>query len=268
MKFNQRAVAFIWATTVAVSCNVIAEEQIDASDPTKIYTYAGVGLKAVDYTNDESMVEARVVGNTGLSPNDMLLFEFGYGNHSGSKEPGSNSGLTNSRARWFHLFEMDYSVTRGFRGFASQVDLQVAGELKGTDGQNVVSIGGMAAFGVSETISFYLPVSIVNSWDKRFEYHNGVGISLAPLLVYTPTNWWEGAFVQIWPNYVKFVSGELKNEGAGNFDAHVGGSITPTVIWTLSYQKNVDQDLRSFKRGQETGLTNDQNLFFNVSTYF
>jgi len=30
-----------------------AEEKIDASDPTKIYTYAGGGLKYTDYTNGE-----------------------------------------------------------------------------------------------------------------------------------------------------------------------------------------------------------------------
>ena len=34
-----------------------AEDQVDASDPTKIYTYAGGGLKYTDYTNDESMID-------------------------------------------------------------------------------------------------------------------------------------------------------------------------------------------------------------------
>ena len=67
-----------------------AEEEIDASDPTKIYTYAGGGIKYTDYTNDESMTELRATGNIGVSPKDM-------GWHSGDLVPGSNSGLANAR---------------------------------------------------------------------------------------------------------------------------------------------------------------------------
>ena len=87
-----------------------AEEQpqIDASDPTKIYSYLGGGPKYTSYTNDEHMWEFRLIGNLGLGPKDMVLVETGYGQHSGDSEPGSDSGLTNTRARWFHLFDMDY----------------------------------------------------------------------------------------------------------------------------------------------------------------
>ena len=60
-----------------------AEDQIDASDPTKIYTYAGGGVKYTDYTNDESMWEIRATGNLGLSDSDMVMFELGYGWHDG-----------------------------------------------------------------------------------------------------------------------------------------------------------------------------------------
>ena len=50
---------------------------VDATDPTKIQTYAGLGLKYSDYTNGESMIELRLIGNVGLSEHDMLLFEVG-----------------------------------------------------------------------------------------------------------------------------------------------------------------------------------------------
>jgi hypothetical protein len=56
-----------------------AQEEIDASDPTKIYTYAGPGIKYTDYTNDQSMTEIRAAGNVGLGANDMVIFELGYG---------------------------------------------------------------------------------------------------------------------------------------------------------------------------------------------
>lgn len=55
------------------------DQVIDASDPTKIYTFFGGGLKYVEYTNGESMIELRATGNLGLSDTDTILFELGYG---------------------------------------------------------------------------------------------------------------------------------------------------------------------------------------------
>ena len=262
-----RSVLLVAIFLTSSSYTLCAEEAIDASDPTKVYTYAGVGVKYTDYTNDETMKEMRAVGNIGLSPNDMLLFEVGYGWHDGDRVEGGNSALTNGRLRWFHLFEMDYSVTSGYRGWATQVDLQIAGIMKGTDGQNVLSIGALPAFGINESWSFFLPMNVVNSWDKEFKNYNGLGLNVSPLLVYT-SDWWEGAYVQIWPGYTYFVSGELKKEGSGNLDLTTGGAITDTIWWALTYQKNFDVDLKSFRHGSDTGLNNDQNIFFNVTTYF
>ena len=258
----------------AISSSLFAKEEqsgnkkIDASDPTKIYTYVGVGPKYVDYTNGESMVELRVAGNIGLSKSDMVFFNIGYGKHSGNATPGSNTGLTNARARWFHLFDMDYSVTSGYRGLATQVDLQIAGALKGTDGQNVLSVGGLPAFGINKKWSLFLPVNLVNAWDKNFEYHNGMGVNISPLLVYVPGTWWEGASVQFWPGYTRFFSGTLSGEGSGNLDVTVMGKITPTLTWSVLMQKNYDKDLRTFRRDEDSGLKNDWNVFLNFTTYF
>ena len=245
----------------------MTDEQVDASDPTKIYTYAGGGLKYTDYTNDESMIELRASGNLALSESDMLMFEIGYGRHDGDSTPGGDSGETNTRLRWFHLFNMDYSVTSGYRGWATQIDLQGAGSLKGTDGQNVLSLGALPAFGLSEKWSFFLPANWVNSWDKKFENYNGWGINLSPLLVYTP-DWWKGSYVQLWPGYTRFVSGELDGEGSGNLDVTVGGNITPTLVWFTTFQKNYDVDLRTFRRGEDTELKNDWNIFAAIQAYF
>ena len=77
------------------------EEAIDASDPTKIYTYAGGGVKYTDYTNGDSMWELRATGNIGVPANDMLLFELGYGWHSGDAANGTRdeNDITNGRLR-------------------------------------------------------------------------------------------------------------------------------------------------------------------------
>lgn len=244
-----------------------AEQKIDPSDPTNISSNAGVGVKYTDYTNNESMTELRATGNLGLSKNDMVVFEIGYGRHSGDRVPGDNSGFTNSRVRWFHLFKMQPKPV-GYRGMGTQVDVQFAGSLKGTDGQNVVSLGGLAAYGLSEQWSAYAAVNLVNTWDKSFKNHNGMGLSLAPLFVYTPSNWWDGAYLQIWPNWTRFFSGTLDGEGSFALDLTTGGPITKTVMWSLAYQSNHQLDLRTFRRGVNTGLKNDWNAFFSVTSYF
>ncbi len=143
----------------------------------------------------------------------------------------------------------------------------MAGKLKGTDGQNTISLGALPDFGISEKWSFFLAGNLVNTWDKYFDKYNGFGISLAPLLVYSP-KWWPGSYVQIWPAYTYFVGGELKDEGSGNLDVTTGGSITPTVMWAVTLQKNLDVDLNSFRWGENTGAKNDWNVFFNITRYF
>lgn len=271
---RKRAMSGAWAKMLMLSWVIFgwesagAEEAIDASDPTRIYSYAGAGMKYTDYTNDESMTEMRVTGNLGITEQDMIMFEGGYGWHSGDKVRGDNSGLTNARARWFHLVKMDYGVSNGYRGWATQVDLQVAGELKGTDGQNVLAVGVLPAFGLGSNWSFYLALNAVNVWDKNFENWNGMGIGAAPLLVYVPDGWWPGAYVQLWPNYISFFAGDLSGKGSGNIDGIIGGEITPEWFWSVVYQKNVDKDLNAYNRGSNTGLVNDQNLFVNVTVYF
>lgn len=269
--FKARIFYFVLFFFIMTAFSTPAEEQgsdIDASDPTKIYTYAGAGIKYSDYTNNEYMVELRATGNIGLSTSDMLMFELGYGTSSDDNTPGDDSGLTNSRLRWFHLFPMDDSIESGYRGWGTQVDMQFAGSVKGTDGQNTLAIGGLPAFGINKNWSLYLPVNLVSTWDKNFDEHNGIGIGVAPLLVYSPDNWWQGAFVQFWPNYTYFISGELEDSGSGNLDLIVGGSITDKILWSTTLQKNVDEDLHSYRRGRDTGLQNDWNVFFSVTTYF
>jgi len=244
------------------------EGSIDASDPTKIYTYAGGGLKYNDYTNGEYMWEARVLGNVGLSERDMLLFEFGYGWHQGDQTPGENSGMTNSRLRWFHLFDMNYELDRGYRGFGLQADAQLAGSLKGTDGQNQILFGVMPVFALGGNWNLYLMLNVANTWDKGWEYWNGIGPSVTAQFIYDNEDWWPGAQVRVVPTYTYFASGELEDEGSGQLEINVGGEFTPTVMWDVTFEKNFDVDLRTFSRGPGEKLENDWNGFLNVTTYF
>jgi len=94
-----------WMAFVPVT--LFCEERIDASDPTKIYTFMGGGPKYNEYTNGEHMWEARVLGNIAQGEHVSLLFEVGYGWHPGTHNPRRNHGVTNSRLRWFHLWDMN-----------------------------------------------------------------------------------------------------------------------------------------------------------------
>ena len=161
-------------------------------------------------------------------------FEIGYGKYSGTVTANEkDSGVTNSRARYFHLFNMDYSITSGYRGWATQIDLQLEGQVKGTTDNNTVAIGALPAFGINEDWALYLPVNYVTTWGENFNQLQGQGISIAPMAAYAPeVGPWSGFFMQIWPSYTRYFSGDLKNEGAANIDVIIGWSPQNAVVAT------------------------------------
>jgi hypothetical protein len=267
-KINSTVAAVLLCCAVCPTTVFGQDTKIDASDPTKIYTYAGGGLKYVEYTNGESMIEVRATGNLGLSDSDMILAELGYGWHDGDLVAGKSRGMTNARVRWFHLFNMDYDKARGYRGMGTQLDIQLAGELKGTDGQNVVAAGIMPAYALSDEWSLFLMLNVVSAWDKDFKKYSGTGVGIAPKLVFSTERWWPGAQIQVTPNIKEFFSGALEGEGDITLEMNVGGEFSPTLMWDFVVEKNFELDLTSLKRGVGTGLKGDWNLFFNVTTYF
>jgi hypothetical protein len=251
----------LWAETT---------EEVDASDPTKIYSYAGPGYKFTEYSNGDSLKEIRAIGNVGITDQDMLLFELGYGSYSGTVSPGEkDDGITNGRARYFHLFNMDYAIATGYRGWATQVDLQFEGDVKGTTGGNTLAVGVLPAFGGGASWSFFLPVNYVSTWGDNFDQHQGHGISVAPLAVFAPEKGpWPGFFLQIWPSYTYYLAGDLDGEGGANLDLTTGWSITPTIVATATFQQNFDKNLQLYNPSNGTSGANDWNLFASVSFYF
>jgi hypothetical protein len=245
-------------------------EDVDASDPTKVYSYAGPGYKFTEYSNGDSLSELRAVGNIGFSDNDMLLFEIGYGSYDGTIESGDKEdGVTNGRLRYFHLFNMDYSIAKGYRGWAAQVDLQFEGEVKGTNGGNTLAVGALPAYGLSPSWSFFLPLNVVSTWGNDFEEHQGMGVSIAPLLVWGPEKQpWPGFFLQIWPSFTRYVSGDLDGEGGAALDLTTGWSITPTIVATATFQQNFDKNLKFYSPGNGSSAPNDWNIFAAVNFYF
>lgn len=86
--------------------------------------------------------------------------------------------------------------------------------------------------------------------------------------IYSPDNWWQGAQIQIVTSYNYFLTGTLENDGGGNVDINIGGNISSRNTWDVTYQKNVDVDLNSFRRDVDSGLENDWNIFVNATGYF
>jgi hypothetical protein len=246
------------------------DEAVDATDPTKVYTYFGGGLKYNEYTNSDYMVELRFTGNLGLSDRDTLLFEGGYGwQREALFTDGDDNDWTDFRFRWFHLFDMDYDLERGYRGMGTQVDLQLAGNLQGTDGQNQLAVGVMPAFALNRHWNLYLQTNVVGAWDKNWNNFNGAGPGVNAQFIYSPDHWWPGAQIQIIPQYTKFLTGKLDGEGSGTFEVNIGGQITPTVMWDTTFSKNLGLDLKSLSRDIfEPDLENDWNVFFSLTSYF
>jgi len=257
------------AALLAISVPAGAEG-IDASDPTKIQTYAGPGIKYTSFADDADLTELRATGNIGVGEKDMVMFELGYGDFDGPAIAGDKtSGLTNARARWFHLFKMDSTVVKGYRGWATQIDLQFEGDVVRTSGTNTVAVGAVPAFGVNESWSFFLPVNYVSTWGPDFNNHLGQGISVAPMAAYAPAKGpWPGFFVQIWPSYTRYFAGDLDGEGAANVDLTLGWAPADRWVVTGVLQKNFDKNFQGFRRPGVISGANDWNLFVSGSFYF
>jgi len=267
---NALCATVVVAAALTASQAVLAQGGIDASDPTKIQNFAGPGIKYTRFADDRELRELRVVGNLGLGEKDMVMFEFGYGDFNGPASPSVKTrGMTNARARWFHLSKMDATVTKGYRGWATQIDLQLEGDVVRTSGNNTVAAGALPAFGINEAWSFFLPVNYVSTWNAEFRHHTGHGISVAPMAAFAPANGpWPGFFMQFWPSYTRYFAGDLDGEGAANLDITLGWAPADRWVATAVFQKNFDKNFEGFRRPGVVSGANDWNLFINASYYF
>ena len=138
----------------ATDTKQIQSGDIDASDPTRIYTWLGGGYKYTEYANNEEIGELRLTANIGLSANDMVLIESGVGNLSGHET--DNKGLTDSKVKWYHLMDMDYEKEWGFRGWGTHLEIKVGGGLRGTNVGNSIIAGAASAHALGWNWALYL----------------------------------------------------------------------------------------------------------------
>ncbi len=244
------------------------ENSIDSSEPTRVYTGVGISAVSSEYDNGESLRELRGSINWAMTPDDMLQIESGYGQHDSNVTGGDDSGLTRTSLRYRQRLPFDESVQTGFLGMAFQAELQLSGEIRGTDGQTLFSGGTTPAIRISKSFDIYPIVNLVNSFDKNFKHYNGSGFDFAPRLTYTPSYLWPGAVVQIQPGYSKYLVGQLAFGNSSRVRIASSGTLFSVLQWTLSAERYNGLDLTTWRGKNSTGLKHDWSATFQLLATF
>ena len=255
--------------SLTVSTPAVARDgAIDTSDPTQIYTGVGISAGSSDYENGESRRELRGSFSWAITADDMLQIESGYGRHESDTAGGDETGLTRTRLHYRQRLPFDDSLQQGFRGMAFKVELQLSGELKGTDGQTIISGGGTPAIRVSKSLDIYPAVDLISSFDKNFKNFNGIGFEVAPLISYSPDYLWPGAVLQIEPSYTQYVIGQFAFGNSRNLRVAGGGTMFNTLTWSLSAEKHAGRDLLTYRGDNSADLKHDWSAAFRLLATF
>lgn len=262
------ALLFLLGNLTFVSHTIAWDGAIDTIDPTQIYTGVGISIGSSDYENGESRRELRGSFSWALTADDMLQVESGYGRHESDTAGGDETGLTRTRLYYRQRLPFDDSLQYGFRGMAFQVELQLSGELKGTDGQTILSGGGTPAIRVSKSLDIYPVVDLINSFDKNFQNYNGTGFEVAPLISYAPDYLWPGAVLQVEPSYTQYVFGQFAFGNSRNLRVAGGGIMFNTLHWSLSAEKHAGRDLLTWRGDNSADLKHDWSAAFRLLATF
>ncbi|MBK1791362.1 hypothetical protein [Persicirhabdus sediminis] len=267
MQFNEyRFAASMLLVGVVTTSGALAN--YDPSNPASTGSQISATLGYRDFKQGEAMTEMRMNWGLTASPNDVLNFDFGYGWHDGNARGKTDSGLTTTHFSWIHDFGMDTYMSEGYQGLASAFELDLAGRVRGTGGQNVLSFSMIPGFGMADGVSAYMGLGLTSSWDKDFARHNGLGFDIAPSLIFRPYQMWQGGYVEVVPRFKSFFTGNLSGETATTLEINTGGNITQTFMWTCGFQKNFNVDLETYRHGRYTSPKNDWRLNLGLTKSF
>jgi hypothetical protein len=237
----------------------------DPSDPTRIDARIGAGYKYTDFTGGASINEIRAKVALILGSSAMFVADVGVGKLNDNPNGEDESGLTDGRYRYFHLGPMDLKKM-GYRGWGVSAELQTQGAIEGTDGSNLIAVGGIWSFATSKTLSIFPNLIGSAIWSKNFDNYLGAVARGDLFITWKPVGIWRGGYLKFKPSYSIGVSNDIKGDNSANFEVAVGGMITSNKKWWWDIQgrafasDELEQDLQG-------SINADKSVFTSI-TYF
>ena len=272
MKFNCKRIFIVTLSYLLVSSTGHAQEVTDASeqspdpsDPTRIDTRIGAGYKYTDFTAGASIHELRVKFALILGKSGMFVADVGVGKLNNNPSGDDETGLTDGRYRYFHLGPMDFNKI-GYRGWGMSAELQTQGAIEGTDGSNLIAIGGIWSFATSKRLSIFPNLIGSAVWSNNFDSYLGAVVRADLYITWKPEGIWNGGYLKFKPSYSYGVSNDIEGDDSANLEVSVGGMITADKKWWWDVQARtfVTDELEKDLQGS---LTADRSVFASF-TYF
>jgi len=251
--------------THAQDMSNVNEQTPDPSDPTRIDARIGAGYKYTDFTGGASINEIRAKVALLLGKSGMFIADVGVGKLNDNPNGEDETGLTDGRYRYFHLGPMDLKKM-GYRGWGVSAELQTQGAIEGTDGSNLIAVGGIWSFATSKTLSIFPNLIGSAVWSKNFDSYLGAVARGDLFITWKPVGIWRGGYLKFKPSYSVGVSNVIKGDDSVNLEVAVGGMITTNKKWWWDIQgrafatDELEQDLQG-------SIKADKSVFASV-TYF
>ena len=268
--FINKIAAFLFCGFV---CSIVSAQEVtdtseqipDPSDPTQIDARLGAGYKYTDFTGGGSINEIRAKVALLLGKSGMFIADVGVGKLNDNPNGENETGLTDGRYRYFHLGPMDHKKM-GYRGWGVSAELQTQGAIEGTDGSNLIAVGGIWSFATAKTLSIFPNLIGSAVWSKDFDSYLGAVARGDLFITWKPVGIWRGGYLKFKPSYSVGVSNVIKGDDSVNLEVAVGGMITTNKKWWWDIQgrafatDELEQDLQG-------SIKADKSVFASVTYY-
>jgi len=243
-------------------------DEVDPSDPTKIDARVGVGYKGTDFIGGTTMSEVRTKVALQLGHQSTFVMDIGVGRLSGYPQD-DDVGLTDGRFRYFRLGEVDRRA-RGYQGWGGSVEVQTQGNVPGTDGSNLLALGGLGAFGWGKEVSLYANLILSGAWSRNLDDYLGSAVRGDLIFAYRPQGLWNGSYLKLKPSYSYGITDALEGEASFDVETSLGGAFSEAKLWWWEIQVRtfLQEDLIEDSSGSESGLAPDWSLFLSITHFF
>lgn len=240
----------------------------DPSDPTRVDTRGGFGVKNTEYDPSGQLRELRAKIAVQLNPKDLVTIDIGVGKNLNVPGESDEFGLTDVRFRFFRMWNVDRSIVAGWQGWGTSLELQTPGNVPGTDGSGLVALGAMGALGLGSGFSAFLNPIVSTVWTRGFDQHLGIAARFDLFLTYKPGTLWTGAYFKLKPSVSYGLSDEIQDQGAANLEASVGGAFSRVLWWDIQARTFLEKELDRETEGRESGVADDWSLYLSLTYFF